>query len=330
MEIVKIDGKTYIAGLEWYLFDNKEDATAKQKELGNANIIKLSNNRYLVYKEPNEKGYILASGFLHLAPGHYYYMILDDGRKWILLQGNDGSILYDDVVKDFTDAEEKHYELFSSFLDNSGKMQREEIFISDGKKFRKAGKKTIKLTDSEMSIKTYITAGISIAIILGGLYMIYDMFMKPKKPAVMVRPQITMAQTQTKPQPPPVITLGKLDIKKCFSKYYHTGSCKMTVQDMRVVDPKTKCKDVINKIRKLIDDYSFFYPNSTSLKWGVSQNTGKFYLYSFSMVGPFLLESIKFLQNVYFENGTMSMSMKGDDILDYSITISGVFACKKE
>ena len=45
------------------------------------------------------------------------------------------------------------------------------------------------------------------------------MFMKPKKPAVMVRPQITMTQTQTKPQPPPVITLGKfINIEKCFSK----------------------------------------------------------------------------------------------------------------
>ncbi|MEM3415532.1 MAG: hypothetical protein QW575_08180 [Thermoproteota archaeon] len=329
MEIVKIEGKKYIAGLEWYSFTNKEDADAKQKELGNANIIKVSNNRYLVYKEPNEKGYVLASGFLHLAPGHYYYMILDDGRKWILLQGIDGGILYDDVVKDFVDAEEKHYELFSSFLDNSGKMQREEIFISDGKKFRKAGKKTIKLTDSDMSIKTYITAGISIAIILGGLYMIYDVFMKPKKPAVMVRPQTTITQTQAKPQPPPVITLGKfINIEKCFSKYDHTGYCQMTVQDMQVIDPTTKCKDVINKIEKLISTYSFIYPNSTSLKWGTSQYTGKFYLYSFSMTGHFLLKSIKFLQDLYFENGTLTI--QGKDILKPTITVSGVFACKKE
>lgn len=314
METVKIDGKTYIAGLKWYSFDNKEEAKQKQRELGKGSgILKVSDNLYLVYESPKSKGYILASGFLDLASG-YYYLNLDDGRKWIILKGNDGGILYEGIAKSFDEIEQKHYELFIGFYDSSGKLKREEITIEEGKKFKLAG---------GLDYKIYIAIFIFAIVIVFGLYLLTDLFNKSKQKNisnVKTQPQPIPPQQQLPPQQPLTLSFGTLDIDRCFNEFYKSGKCDIKVENKREKEEvDTFCEDVLNSIYLVVSKYK------GQLQWGENKQHGNYYLYSVSFSGNFLKKDLEFIKKIDFENAEMKIE---GNLLNPVITIAGVLACK--
>lgn len=310
MEAVEINGKTYLVGLKWFAFDNKEDAKQKQKELGKGSgVLKVSDNLYLVYESPHkEKGYILASGFLDLASG-YYYLNLDDGRKWILLKGSDGGILYEGIAKSFEEIEQKHYDLFIGFYDNLGRLKRDEITIQDGKRFR---------STAGLDYRVYIA--ISVIVMIGfGLYMLTQT--QPQQ--AQIQPQQAQLQQPTSPQQQQQeqqsLTFGTLDIDRCFNDFYRKEACDIKVEEKREKEINASCEDVLRKINSLVGKYE------GELQWGESRQHGNYHLYSVSFSGGFLKKDLEFVKLIDFESADMKIE---GGLLNPVVTIKGVLACK--
>lgn len=316
MERVKIEGKEYIAGLKWFSFDNKEDALEKKKEIGNADIIKVSDNLYLVYEKPKERGIILASGFLHLASG-YYYITLDDGRKWILLKGTDGGILYEGAVKEFKDAEERYHDLFLGFYDSSGRIRREEIFISDGKKFKHNGNTQKQVYYIVAGFFTFVIVVIAMLTLKKPKNNMNNINVATPEQVNIQQPINNSSKTE---KPKPDFNFGTLNVNACFEEFYKTGKCEINVSEKNRTEPQLTCEEVLNKIYSVAKKYP-----ASALTWGENKSYEDFYLYSFSISGNFLKKDISFIEKIDFVDGQMIIS---GGILNPNITISGVLGCK--
>ncbi len=314
MKKVNIKGKTYIAGLKWYSFDDKESAKEKLQELEYGGILRYKEkDLWMVYgSEERAKGLILASGFLHL-PSGYYYMNLEDGRKWILLKGTDGGIVYEDVVEDFKTAEEEHHELFVGFYDAGGKIKREEISISDGKNFKSFG-------SGQISAKQFIALGISLLVIAGGLFMLLgEDKQQPRQLPQATQPQAVHIQEEPNQEVPTVSSIpavGRLNIKECFDRFYKEGKCELSVSGGRQ-EVSTSCQEVLNGLQRL--------SARGTLTWGQNQHAGEYSTYSFSLSGGFLMKELEYLSQVDFVQGEMKIE---GDMLNPQVVISGVIACK--
>lgn len=312
MKKINIKGKTYIAGLKWYSFDDKESAKEKLQELEYGGILRYKEkDLWMVYgSEEPAKGLILASGFLHL-PSGYYYMNLEDGRKWILLKGTDGGIVYEDVVEDFKTAEEEHHELFVGFYDASGKIKREEISISDGRNFKSFG-------SGQISTKHFIALGISLLVIAGGLFMLLGG--GKEKPRQQTIPPPQAIQVEEVPIQEEVIpsmpAVGRLNIKECFDRFYKEGKCEVSVSGDRE-EVSTSCQDALKVLQRL--------SARGALIWGQNQHVGEYSMYSFSLSGDFLMKELEYLSQVDFVQGEMRIE---GDIFEPQVVISGVLACK--
>lgn len=311
---VNIKGKTYIAGLKWYSFDNKESAKEKLHELEYGGILRYKEkDLWMVYgSEEREKGLILASGFLHL-PSGYYYMNLEDGRKWILLKGTDGGIVYEDVVEDFKTAEEEHHELFVGFYDASGKIKREEVSISNGKNFKSFG-------SGQISTKQFIAFGISLLVIVGGLLMLLgEDKQQPRQLPQTIQPQAVHIQEEPNQEVPTVSSIpavGRLNIKECFDRFYKEGKCEVSVSGDRQ-EVSTGCQDALKVLQRL--------SARGTLTWGQNQHAEKYSMYSFSLSGDFLMKELEYLSRVDFVQGEMRIE---GDMFNPQVVISGVIVCK--
>lgn len=328
MKRVKIKGKTYIAGLKWYSFDDKERAKEKLQELEYGGILRhKEKDLWMVYgSEEKAKGLILASGFLHL-PSGYYYINLEDGSKWILLKGTDGGIVYEDVVKDFQTAEEEHHEFFIGFYDASGKIKREEITIEEGKDFKAFGGRQISFTFSGNQIpkKHLIAIGISLLVIAGGFFILMSRGNKPIQKQIQVPMQQRLQQAQQLLQnenqkeqspPPSGLSVGNINIKECFENFYKKGKCETKVTGNKQ-EVSTNCKEVLRSLQKL--------EARGTLIWGETKQEGEYSMYSFSLSGDFLMKELKFLSEADFVQGEMKIE---GDMFNPQITILGVLACK--
>ncbi len=310
MKKVNIKGKTYIAGLKWYSFDDKESAKEKLQELEYGGILRYKEKGlWMVYgSEEPAKGLILASGFLHL-PSGYYYMNLEDGRKWILLKGTDGGIVHEDVVEDFETVEEEHHELFVGFYDASGKIKREEISIIDGRNFKSFG-------SGQISTKHFIALGISLLVIAGGLFMLLGGGKEKPRQLPQTTPPPQAIQVKEVPALPPKPAVGRLNIKECFDRFYKEGKCEVSVSGDRE-EVSTSCQDALRVLQRL--------SARGTLTWGQNQHVGEYSMYSFSFSGDFLMKELEYLLQVDFVQGEMRIE---GDIFEPQVVIFGVLACK--
>lgn len=312
--LVRIDGKSYVADVKWFNFDNIQQAKEKLKELDGVKGIIKQQGLYLVY-EADSRGILLATGFLHLASG-YYYIKTDEEQYWVLLKGVDGGILLDTVVDKLEEAENKHYNLFLGFYGPDGVLNRIELDIKEGKGFVK--------TASNLSLPKVFLLGISVLVILILSVILLLPQKKPPPPPPQPVSTPTLEEPLSQPQQLPPLQLGYLSLD-CYDKFFSSFSdCsfQLSSKNMTAQDIDYTCEDALNNI------YNIARKTNSSLTWGDHrQEPEGIYLYSFSISGQIPRKKLAIISKYLFENA--NLEIKGD-IQNYTYTVSlrGVLGCK--
>lgn len=315
MEVL-IGNKKFHVSLEWHTYADREDAKEKLKEFKedgyDAVLFKVGDKHQVcVSKKEKLKHPVLATGFFHLLYG-YYYMPLE-GAVWVLLKGEDGTVIHEGIYKDLESFEAENSERVLPFLGSA--KSRQKLSLSDAKDFKKKSSVNPVL----------LTVPLAVVVVIFGFFFVSKVLFKPKRVAPLPPPQTApstvMDLVPSAEEKPRVLSWGRLDLS-CYGEFYERalkegrGGCEWSLS------PSEKGKEGLARC----DEATEVMRSFSGLKWGEVSDYGDVMGYSFNLSGNFFSEDLRKLEKLSFAELKFSIS---GELKNFNTTLTGVLLCQR-